>query len=375
LFDLMGWTAPERHLCARVVGAVTNTRKDPSKLQISTIGLDLAKQVFQVHGVDAGGAVVLRRRLRRSEVVKFFSTLPGCLVGIEACATAHHWARELSALGHEVRLIPPSYVRPYVRRGKTDAADAEAICEAVSRPSMRFVPLKSAEQQSALMLHRSRDLLVRQRTMLVNAVRGHFAEFGIVAPQGIRRVGELAALLIEEDATTLPPAARQALRALLAQLQALDEQIASLEAAIVASHRDNEASRRLASIPGVGPITASAVVASVADARQFRSARHFAAWLGLTPRSHSTGGKERLGGISKQGDPYLRRLLVTGATCVIRYARKKAPGEGGWVKALLARRPARLVSVALANKMARIVWALLVRGNTYRAPAASVATT
>jgi transposase len=358
-----------------VVGAVTNTRKEPSKMQISTIGLDLAKQVFQVHGVDAGGAVVLRRRLRRSEVVKFFSTLPGCLVGIEACATAHHWARELSALGHEVRLIPPSYVRPYVRRGKTDAADAEAICEAVSRPSMRFVPLKSAEQQSALMLHRSRDLLVRQRTMLVNAVRGHFAEFGIVAPQGIRRVGELAALLIEEDATTLPPAARQALRALLAQLQALDEQIASLEAAIVASHRDNEASRRLASIPGVGPITASAVVASVADARQFRSARHFAAWLGLTPRSHSTGGKERLGGISKQGDPYLRRLLVTGATCVIRYARKKAPGEGGWVKALLARRPARLVSVALANKMARIVWALLVRGNTYRAPAASVATT
>jgi transposase len=197
-------------------------------------------------------------------------------------------------------LIPPSYVKAYVKRGKTDAADAEAICEAVSRPSMRFVPLKSAEQQSALMLHRSRDLLVRQRTMLVNAVRGHFAEFGIIAPQGIRRVGELAALLIEEDATTLPPVARQTLRALLAQLHALDEQIASLEAAIVASHRDNEASRRLASIPGVEPITASAIVASVADAHQFRSARHFAAWLGLTPRSHSTGGKERLGGISSR---------------------------------------------------------------------------
>jgi transposase len=308
-------------------------------------------------------------------VVKFFSTLPGCLIGIEACATAHHWARELSALGHEVRLIPPSYVKAYVKRGKTDAADAEAICEAVSRPSMRFVPLKSAEQQSALMLHRSRDLLVRQRTMLVNAVRCHFAEFGIIAPQGIRRVGELAVLLIDEDATTLPPLARQALRVLLAQLHALDEQIASLEAAIVASHRDNEASRRLASIPGVGPITASAIVASVADAHQFRSARHFAAWLGLTPRSHSTGGKERLGGISKQGDPYLRRLLVTGATCVIRYARRKAPGEGGWVKALLSRRPARLVSVALANKMARIVWALLVRGSAYRAPAVAVATT
>jgi transposase len=211
--------------------------------------------------------------------------------------------------------------------------------------------------------------------MLMNAVRGHFAEFGIIAPQGIRRVGELAALLIEEDATTLPPLARQALRAPLAQLQALEEQIASLEAAVIASRRDNAASRRLASITGIGPITASAIVASVTDAHQFKSARHFAASLGLTPRSHSTGGKERLGGISKQGDPYLRRLLVTGATSVIRYARRKAPGEGGWVKALLARRPTRLVSVALANKMARIVWALLVRGNTYKAPRVAIATT
>ena len=270
---------------------------------------------------------MLRRRPRRSEVVKFFSPLSGCLIGIEACATAHHWARELSQLGRQVRLIPPSYVKAYVKRGKTDAADAEAICEAVSRPSM---PLKSAEQQSALMLHRSRDLLVRQRTTLANAVRGHFAEFGIVAPQGIRRVGELAALLIEEDATTLPSLARQALRALLAQLQALEKQIESLEAAVIASHRENEVSRRLVSIPGVGPITASAIVASVADAHQFKSARHFAAWLGLTPRSHSTGGKERLGGISKQGDPYLRRLLVTGATW-------KTPGEGGWVKAAARR--------------------------------------
>jgi transposase len=208
--------------------------------------------------------------------------------------------------------------------------------------------------------------------MLVNALRGHFAEFGIIAAQGIRRVGELAALLIEEDATPLPPLAREVLRALLAQLQTLGERIASLEAAIVASHRKNEVSRRLASVPGVGPIIASAIVASVADAHQFKSARHFAAWLGLTPRSHPTGGKERLGGISKQGNPYLRRLLVTGATCVIRYARRKAPGEGGWVKALLARRPARLVSVALANKMARIIWALLVRGNTYPAPAVAM---
>ena len=305
----------------------------------------------------------------------FFSTLSDCLIGIEACATAHHWVRELSRLGRQVKLIPPSYVKAYVKCGKTDAADAEAICEAVSRPSMRFVPLKSTEQQSALMLHRSRDLLVRQRTMLVNAVRGHFAEFGIIAPQGIRRVGELAALLIEEDATTLPLLARRALRALPAQLHAREEQIATLEAAVIASHRDNEASHRLASIPGVGPITASAIVASVADAHQFKSARHFAAWLGLTPQPHSTGGKERLGGISKQGDPSLRRLLVTGTTRVIRYARRKAPGAGVWVKALLACRPARLVSVAVANKMARMIWALLVRGNTYQAPVGTVATT
>ena len=328
--------------------------------------------MFQVHGVDAKGSVLLKRRLRRSEIVRFFSSLPICLVGIEACATAHYWARELAKLGHAVRLIPPSYVKPYVKRGKSDAADAEAICEAVSRPSMRFVAMKSAEQQSALMLHRSRDLLVRQRTMLVNAVRGHFAEFGIVAPQGISGVGELAALLIEEDATMLPSIARQALLTLLSQLQALGKQIATLEAAIIVNHRENEVSRRLASIPGVGPITASALAASIADASQFKSARHFAAWLGLTPRSHSTGGKDRLGRISKQGDPYLRRLLVTGATCVIRYARRKAPGEAGWLKALLARRPARLVSVALANKMARIVWALLMRGNTYCTPAVPV---
>src|ERR1700750_2246583 len=274
-------------------------------MEITTVGLDLAKRVFQVHGSDGAGQVVVRKALRRAQVLPFFSKLPPCLVGIEACGTSHHWARELIKLGHDVRLMPPAYVKAYVKRGKTDAADAEAICEAVSRPSMRFVPLKSAEQQSTLMLHRSRDLLVRQRTMLVNAIRGHFAEFGIVAPQGVRRVGELAALLIEEDATTLPPLARQALRVLLAQLQALDDQIANLEAAVIASHRDNEASRGLASIPGVGPITASAIVASVANAHQFKSARHFAAWLGLTPRSHSTGGKERLGGISKQGDPYL----------------------------------------------------------------------
>ena len=337
-------------------------------MQVTTIGLDLAKQVFQIHGVDAAGAVVVRRKLRRSEVLSFFSKLQACLVGMEACATSHYWARELAALGHAVKLVPPSYVKPYVKRGKTDAADAEAICEAVARPTMRYVPVKSAEQQAALLLHRSRDLLVRQRTMLANAIRGHFAEFGIIAPQGIRRIGELAAFLIDDSTANLPAMVRQTLATLIGQLHALGEQIAGLEARIVAAHRQNDASRRLASIPGVGPITASALVASVADAKQFKSARHFAAWLGLTPRAHSSGGKERLGGISKQGDPYLRRLLVTGATCVIRHARTKAPGEAGWLKALLARRPARLVSVALANKMARIAWVLLARDEIYAAP-------
>ena len=342
-------------------------------MQLTTVGLDLAKQVFQIHGVDETGLAVVRKRLRRSEVLRFFSKLQPCLVGMEACATAHHWGRELAALGHTVKLVPPSYVKAYVKRGKTDAADAEAICEAVTRPTMRFVPLKSAEQQAMLMLHRARDLLVRQRTMLANAIRGHFAEFGIVAPKGIGRIGDLAALLVDESAAALPAVARQTLATLIGQLHALAKQIEALDAQIVTLHRHNETSRRLATIPGVGPITASALVASVANARQFKSARHFAAWLGLTPRSHSSGGKDRLGGISKQGDPYLRRLLVTGATCVIRHARTRAPGEAGWVKALLARRPARLVSVALANKMARIVWVLLTRNEVYAAPRCAIA--
>jgi len=337
-------------------------------VQLTTIGLDLAKQVFQIHGVDATGSVVVRRRLRRAEVLRIFSATEPCLVGMEACATAHYWARELVALGHRVKLVPPAYVKPYVKRGKTDAADAEAICEAVTRPTMRYVPIKSAEQQAALMLYRSRDLLVRQRTMLAHAIRGHFAEFGIVAPQGIGRIGELAALLLDDSTANLPVVMRQTLTTLIGQLQGLGDRVAALEAQIVAAHRQNEKSRRLASTPGVGPITASALVASVSDARQFKSARHFAAWLGLTPRSHSSGGKDRPGGISKEGDPYLRRLLVTGATCVIRHARTKAPGEAGWLKALLARRPARLVSVALANNMARIVWVLLTRDEVHAPP-------
>jgi transposase len=267
-------------------------------------------------------------------------------------------------------------VKPYVKRGKTDAADAAAICEAVQRPSMRFVPMKSAEQQSVLMLHRARDLLVRQRTMLVNAIRGHFAEFGIVAPQGISRVGELAALLIGEDGPQLPQLAREVLTTLMGQLHGLAERITAIEAKILAWHRNNEASRRLATIPGVGPITASAIVASVTGPDQFRSGRHFAAWIGLTPRSNSSGGKERLGRISKQGNKYLRRLLVVGATSVIRRARKagkEASDKLTWLKALLERRPPRLATVAQANKTARIAWAMLSRNTAYELPSAAVA--
>jgi len=339
-------------------------------MEITTVGLDIAKRVFQLHGVDAAGKVVLRRKLQRSEVLAFFKALPPCLVGIEACGTGHHWAREIRELGHEVRLMPPSYVAPYVKRGKTDAADAAAICEAVTRPTMRFVPIKTAEQQAVLMLHRTRDLLVRQRTMLVNALRGHMAELGIIAPQGIARVADLMAVLLGEGTTNVPALAREALRGLAAELEALDRRVKEIEVAIVRWHKDNQASRRLATIPGVGPITASAIVATITDPFQFHSARHLAAWIGLVPRQHSSGGKQRQSGISKQGDRYLRRLLVLGATAVIRHSRSKSTAEAGWLKSLLERRPARLVSVAQANKTARIVWALLVRGGAYRMPAA-----
>jgi transposase len=344
-------------------------------MEITTIGLDIAKRVFQVHGVDAAGKAVLRRKLQRAEVLKFFKDLAPCLVGIEACGTSHFWAREIKALGHEVRLLPASYVKPYVKRGKTDAADAEAICEAATRPTMRFVPVKSAEQQAVLMLHRTRELLVRQRTMLVNALRGHMAELGMIAPQGITRVAELVAMLLGEDTAAVPALARQALRGLATALEALGDRVKEIEAAIMAWHKGNDASRRLATIPGVGPITASAIVATVIDPGQFHSARHFAAWIGLVPKQNSSGGKQRQGGISKQGDRTLRRLLVLGATAVIRHARNKDTPQAAWLKGLLERRPARLVSVAQANQTARIVWALLARGGDYRAPVAPQAAT
>lgn len=332
-------------------------------MQVTTIGLDLAKHVFQVHGVDETGTATIRKRLRRAQVLPFFAVLPPCLIGMEACATAHRWARELMRLGHSVRLMPPSYVKPYVRRGKNDATDAEAICEAVTRPSMRFVPVKSADQQSVLMLHRVRALLIRQRTMLVNALRGHLAEFGLVVAQGVSRIRELIAILTDETpACPVPSLARTALAPLVAQLMNLQLRIKALEAELLAWHRTSAQSQRLETIPGGGFITATAIVAMVIGPSQFRSGREFAAWLGLTPRQNSSGGKERLGRISKMGNGYLRTLLVVGATAVIRYARQKP----SWVTGLLARKPARLVSVALANKTARIAWALLAKRETYR---------
>jgi transposase len=334
-------------------------------LKVSTIGLDLAKHVFQVHGIDESGAVVIRRRLRRSDVMSFFARVEPTIVGMEACSTSHHWARELSTLGHQVRLMPAQYVKAYVKRQKNDAADAEAICEAVMRPSMRFVPIKTAEQQAALMLHRSRDLLVRQRTMLINSLRGHLAEFGIIEARGPDKVVRLVALLEDAEAP-VPALARQALRPLATQLEAVAVQIAAIEAAIVAWHRENETSQRLATIPGIGPIIASAIAAAVPDPSAFVSGRQFAAWLGLVPRQNSTGGKPRLGRISKQGDANIRRLLIIGAQSVLRWVRPEKSSP--WIIALLGRRPRKVAAVALANKMARIAWALMLRGERYQRP-------
>jgi transposase len=343
-------------------------------MQVTITGIDLAKNVFQLHGVDGSGKVILRRTLRRSQVLPFFAGLAPCLIGMEACSSAHYWARELGALGHTVKLMPPSYVKPYVKRGKNDVADAEAICEAVTRPTMRFVPVKSPEQQAVLMLHRTRALLMRQRTMAVNALRGHLAEFGLVAAQGTKGLAELVERAFGSNADdAIPPLARRALAPLAAQLRELQAQIKAIEVELLAWHRANDASRRLETIPGVGFITATAIAATVTDPSHFTSGRQFAAWLGLVPRQNSSGGKERLGGISKMGDRYLRTLLVVGATSVIRYARGKNAAGAQWINALLVRRPARLVSVALANKTARIIWAVLVRGETYRAPALTAA--
>jgi transposase len=331
-------------------------------MQITIIGLDLAKHIFQVHGVDAEGNVVEKRRLRRGQVLAYFAKLAPCVVGMEACATAHFWARELRNLGHDVRLMPPQYVKPYVRRGKNDAADAAAICEAVSRPSMRYVPIKTEEQQSVLVMHRARDLLVRQRTQLINAIRGHLAEFGLIQAQGVPNVARLLDDMHEDVA--IPEHARIIIELFAEQLGALGERIDLIEARIAACHKASAVSQRLATIPGIGPIIATAIAATVADPSTFRSGREFAAWLGLTPTQRSTGGKRRLGRISRKGDQYIRRLLIIGAQTVL--LRSKVAKANPWIQSLLARCPRLKVAVALANKMARIAWAVMAKGEPYR---------
>lgn len=336
-------------------------------MEVTTVGLDLAKHVFQVHAIDAAGKVVVRKALRRAQLLPFFTKLPPCLVGMEACGTAHHWARELTAIGHTVKMMPPFYVKPYVKRGKTDAADAEAICEAVTRPTMRFVPVKSREQQANLSIHRARELFVRQRTQSVNMMRGLLAEFGIDIPEGLERALSLAREVTEGEAPKVPAAAAKIIFALSQQALDTDSHLREIDRALAALQRSDEVARRLATIPGIGPVGATALAASVTDPSQFRSARQFAAWLGLTPLQRSSGGKERLGGISKMGDRYLRKLLVIGATSLVRRAKSKPESVHPHLVRLLARKPARVATVAMANKTARIVWAVMTRGEVYRA--------
>ena len=333
-----------------------------------TIGVDLAKNVFQVHAVDAAGDVMIRRQLRRGQVLPFFQKQPRCLVGMEACATSHHWAREIAQLGHDVRSMPAHYVKAYVKRNKNDAADAEAICEAVTRPNMRFVGIKSKEQQGVLMMHRSRELLVRQRTMLVNAIRAHMAEFGIVARVGLPQVKTLLAVIADPDDERIPPLARSSLKALAVQLLSLQRELVVGEQRIHGWHQGSEVSRRLESIPGIGPITASALAATITDPSLFKSGREMAAWIGLVPRQKSSGGKARLGRISKKGDQYLRWLLVAGAMSVVNNA-KRSGNPSPWLATMIANKPTKVAAVALANKNARVAWVLLKHGGTYQKPA------
>ena len=337
---------------------------------IKIIGLDIAKSVFQVHGIDAEGQVVVRQQLKRARVLPFLTKLTPCTVGIEACASSHHWARELQALGHTVKLMPPAYVKPYVKRQKNDAADAEAICEAVQRPNMRFVPIKAPEQQAGLVLHRTRHLFVRQMTAVINALRAHLAEFGIVAPLGRQGVDELVAVINDHQDDRIPGLVRTCLIALSIQLDALKQQIRILDRRLMGWHRTNETCKRLDAIPGVGPTLATALVASVGDPKAFRSGRDFSAWVGLVPKQNSSGGKEKLGNITKQGDRYLRSLFCAGALAVIRYAKIHGTKSRPWLAKLLERRPTKVAAIALANKIARMAWAMMAKGESYREPIA-----
>lgn len=334
--------------------------------RITTIGLDLAKNVFQVHGVDAEGKVVVARQLRRKDVSAFFAKLPPCLVGIEACGSAHYWARQIAELGHTVKLMPAKYVKAYVKRGKTDAGDAAAICEAVSRPSMTFVPVKSVEQQGLAMLHSVRSQLIGQRTQLVNAVRGHLSELGIIAERGLLGLAELAAIVRDKSDTRLPPTARAALLVMVRQIETISGEISRLDTAL---RKENDASaigKRLETIPSVGPVIASAFRARVTDPKLFKNGRHLAAWVGIVPENDSTGGKPKQKGLSKKGDRYLRALLVNGAMAIVRQA-KLRPDKHPWVVSLLGRMSPKQAAIAIANKTARIAWAIMVRGGIYEA--------
>jgi transposase len=333
-------------------------------MKITTIGIDLAKDVFVIHGVDAHGKAVQRKQLRRGEMAMFFANLEPCLIGMEACGSAHHWARKLGEFGHTVKLMAPQFVKPYVKTNKNDMADAEAICEAVGRPNMRFVPIKNVEQQAILSVHRARQGFVKARTAQANQIRGLLSEFGIVIPQGIISIAKRMPDILEDAENSLPGTMRKLLERLNDHLKELGRQVEELELQIKLWHKESEASRKLEAIPGIGPITASAIVATVGNATEFKNSRQLAAWFGLVPKQHSSGGKQTLLGISKRGDTYLRTLLIHGARAVIRFAENKAEPES-WLRKLMARRNKNVAAVALANKNARIIWALLAKGKTY----------
>ena len=336
-------------------------------MKLTTIGIDLAKNVFQVHGVDERGKAVLKKQLKRDQMAAFFANLAPCLIGMEACGSAHFWANKLQAMGHTVKLMAPQFVKPYVKTNKNDAADAEAICEAVSRPNMRFVPIKHGEQQAVLALHRARQGFVKARTAQANQIRGLLAEYGIIIPQGIAHISKRLPEILEDGENGLPGIFRHLIARLGDHLKELDRQAQELEVQIQAWHRENAASKKLAQIPGIGPITASALVASIGNARNFENGRQLAAWLGLVPRQNSSGGKQTLLGISKRGDTYLRTLLIHGARAVIRVAERKAEHARSWLAGVMGRRNKNVAAVALANKNARIVWALLAQDRDYKA--------